>query len=310
MAIAGVDGRALWPLLFIILWLSACASKPTLDKPLPRADIHLHYKWNQSEVTSLADAVATLEQENIVLAGVIGTPPVLAQHLQRHAPDRIFSWYGVYRQPGDWSRWMFDETLVERARVAITRDGYAGIGELHLIGGFAPRWDTPVIAGLLHLSAEFQIPLLLHVEFSRPDYLISLCQQEPRARLLLAHAGATLKAEAVARALAACPNLWWELSARDPERYVDASIVDAAGVLRPEWRVVIEAHAKRLLLGSDPVWPVEQLNPWDEPDTGWMRIGRFWAAHERWLTQLPADMAADIRLHNALRFMGRALNPK
>ena len=29
------------------------------------------------------------------------------------------------------------------------------------------------------------------------------------------------------------------------------------------------------MTGSDPVWPVAQLNPWDEPDTGWERLGQF-----------------------------------
>ena len=167
-------------------------------------------------------------------------------------------------------------------------------------------FDTvPVITGLLELSAEFRAPLLLHVEFGRADYVIKLCEQRPDARLLLAHAGAPMHARQVRRALDACPNLWWELSARDPWRYTASSIIDENGELLQEWRQLILDYQQRLMLGSDSVWPVEQLNPWDEPDTGWQHVGKFWDAHEKWLRQLPADVAADIRLNNALRYFGR-----
>ena len=59
------------------------------------------------------------------------------------------------------------------------------------------------------------------------------------------------------------------------------------------------------MLGSDPVWPVQQLDSWDRDDTGWQEIGRFWGAHERWLAQLPTDVAEAIRYGNARRFFGR-----
>lgn len=268
----------------------------------PKADIHLHYKWNQAEVTSLEKALEILDKNEIELAAVIGTPPELALQFQEKAKGRVFPWYGVYRNPGDWSRWAFDPATLTAAKQAVTDGGYEGIGELHLIGGFVPSWSTPVISGLLNLSAEQQIPLLLHVEFSRANYLIGLCQHEPKSKLLLAHAGAPMLADEVRRALNACPNLWWELSARDPLRYVDSKITDEKGVLLSEWKSLILDYSDRLMLGSDPVWPVEQLNPWDEPDTGWDQIENFWAAHEGWLAQLPEKIAGDIRLNNAKKF--------
>lgn len=280
---------------------------PTAVHAQPKADIHLHYKWNQTEVTSIDQALSVLEENDIQLAGVIGTPPELALALHKADPKRVFAWYGVYQQPGDWSRWARDKTLPARIRHALDAGGYAGIGELHLVGGFTPKWDTPVIQEILSIAKEKDIPVLVHVEFSRADYLIGLCQSAPEVRLLLAHAGAPMPVGEVRRALSACPNLWWELSARDPLRYVSSPIVDGEGALKKQWRDLIHDYSERLMLGSDPVWPVEQLNPWDEADTGWYKIGSFWQAHEQWLSQLPAPIADAIRLTNAQRFFGGGL---
>lgn len=52
-------------------------------------------------------------------------------------------------------------------------------------------------------------------------------------------------------------------------RYVDSRITDEAGMLLPEWKSLIVDYSDRLMLRSDPVWPVEQLHPWDQPNTGW-----------------------------------------
>jgi hypothetical protein len=58
------------------------------------------------------------------------------------------------------------------------------------------------------------------------------------------------------------------------------------------------------MIGSDAVWPVQQLDPWDEPDTGWENLDRFLDFHRGWLTGLPPEMAERIALTNALAFFG------
>jgi predicted TIM-barrel fold metal-dependent hydrolase len=273
----------------------------------PLADVHMHYKWSQQETTAPEEAIAILERNGIELAVIIGTPPELVQQLRRLDPQRVLAWYGPYQTRADWYRWYQQPEVLERAEAALESGDYVGIGELHLIGGFAPKWDTPVIDGLLKLSAKYKAPLLVHVEFGRADYLIGLCQRHPGARLLLAHAGAPMRPGEVRRALEACPSLWWELSARDPWRYSASVIFDEQkGALKPGWRELIIDFSDRLMLGSDPVWPVEQLDSWDTPDTGWNEIGRFWSAHERWLKQLPEEVANAIRYGNAMHFFGRA----
>lgn len=56
------------------------------------------------------------------------------------------------------------------------------------------------------------------------------------------------------------------------------------------------------MIGSDPVWPVEQINPWDEADIGWQELSRFLDFHREWLSHLPDEAARKIRLSNAKSF--------
>ena len=268
----------------------------------PLADVHVHYKWSQKEVTPAEDAVRTLRENNISLAVVIGTPAEYALELERLAPERVIPIWSPYRVPGDWSSWPYDKGVLQRARTALATGRYAGIGELHLIGGFVPDWRTPVISGLITLAEEYEVPILVHTEFSHTAYLIELCRAHPELRILWAHAGAILDTAQVAEVMATCPNVWSELSARDPWRFVNNPITDSDGVLLPNWRGLIEAYPDRFMIGSDPVWPVDQLDGWDVPDTGWEHYQRFVAFHRAWLAQLAPVVADKLRMLNARAF--------
>jgi hypothetical protein len=282
----------LWPLL--------------LFAQQPVADMHLHYKWSQQDVTAPADAMAFLDAQNIVMGVVIGTPAELALELVRLAPQRIVAIYGPYRIGGDWHRWAHDESVIMRTRSALASGLYHGIGELHLIGGFTPKpGSSGVLPALMRLAAEFDVPIMLHTEFSRPDFMLQLCGDFPDTRILWAHAGAILAPRQVARVLDACDNVWAGLAARDPWRFVDHPITAADKQLLADWRELLLVYPERFMLGSDPVWPVEQLDAWDRDDTGWQQLGRFWDYHRHWLQGLPADVARRIRCENAVRLFRR-----
>jgi len=237
---------------------------------------------------------------------VIGTPAELALELARLAPQRIVAMYGPYHIGGDWYRWAHDEGLVARARTALESGLYHGIGELHLIGGFAPKLGaSTVLSGLMRLAAEFDVPVMIHTEFSRPDIMLQLCERFPDTRILWAHAGAILSPPQVEKVLGSCDNVWAGLAARDPWRFVNHPITSGDGRLLPAWRELLLAHADRFMLGSDPVWPVEQLDAWDRDDTGWQELGRFWDYHRHWLQDLPAEVARGIRCGNAVQLFRR-----
>jgi predicted TIM-barrel fold metal-dependent hydrolase len=145
---------------------------------------------------------------------------------------------------------------------------------------------------------------MLHTEFSRNTYLLELCLAHPRLKVLWAHAGAILPPAAVEEVMRACPNVHTELSARDPWRYINNPITGEDGSLLPAWRALVERYPDRFLVGSDPVWPVEQMDSWDEPDTGWQEYARFVGFHRQWLGRLPGDVAEKIRLRNACALFG------
>lgn len=274
---------------------------------LPVADIHLHYKWSQQEVTSPADAVAVLQQQGIVMGVVIGTPAELALELKRLVPGRVVPIFSPYRVGGDWQRWVYDPEVVIRARAALASGDYHGIGELHLIGGFAPRLEKAVVLqALMTLAAEYDVPIMLHTEFSRPDFMLKLCVRYPDTRILWAHSGAILPADDVARVFDTCDNVWGGLGARDPWRFVDNPVTNDDGMLLPAWRALLLRYPDRFMVGSDPVWPVDQLDRWEEADTGWQELGRFWDFHRNWLAHLPDDVARKIGCENAVKLFGMA----
>ena len=282
-------------LLFLLLIQPAL-----LSAAAPVVDMHLHYKWSQQDVTTPEAALRALDREQVVLGVVIGTPAELALLLADRAPSRIVPIYSPYRVGGDWYRWARDPGVVSRARSALASGHYSGIGELHLVGGFAPRsMSGGVVSELLQLGEEFEVPVMLHTEFSRPDPMLALCRDHPRTQIIWAHAGAILPPAEVARVLAACDNVMAGLAARDPWRFVDHPITDERGQLLPEWRALLLRYPDRFMVGSDPVWPVDQLDRWDEADSGWQELDRFWDFHRRWLAQLPDEVATRIACRNA-----------
>jgi len=267
----------------------------------PVVDAHLHYKSNQAEVTSRQEALAVLRANGVEQAVVIGTPPELALKLYELAPGLILPIYGPYTRPGQWYAWQHRPELVDEVRKGIQEGPYRGIGELHLIGGFALRWrENAVLKGLLAIGGAYDVPVLLHMEFSKAEPTLSLCRGNPGNRLVLAHAGAPLPVEEVRRVLETCPNVWVDLAARDPRRYVRNPIADAQGRLLPEWEGLVRTHPTRFVVGSDAVWPVEHLDAWDEPDTGWEHLGEFLDFHRRWASFLPPEIAVRVLRDNAL----------
>jgi predicted TIM-barrel fold metal-dependent hydrolase len=238
---------------------------------------------------------------------VIGTPAELALLLQSRAPERLVPIFSPYREGDDWYRWAYDETTVTRARTALASGQYHGIGELHVIGGFAPTLaKARVLKQLLSLAAEFDVPVMVHTEFSRPDFMLKLCQQFPDTRILWAHSGALLPPEAVDLVLERCSNVWGGLGARDPWRFVNNPIIADDGTLLPEWKALLLKYPSRFMVGSDPVWPVDQLDRWDVADSGWQELDRFWAFHRSWMAQLPDAVARQIGCENAVALFGRS----
>ncbi len=284
------------------LLLGGCATSP--PGPPPFADVHLHYNWDHAETISAEEAAAMLRERNVVFGVVSSVPSAFAARLVAEGEGRIVALWSPYYRTGNRHDWFFDEGVVTAARAALASGDYAGLGEMHLTAGLGPRRDNPVVQGLLQLAREFAVPVLIHTDASSHRYFLPLCRQYADVRFLWAHAGGILGPDELEPLLAACPNVWLDLAARDPWHY--GGIADEDGTLPPDWRAFILRHADRIMTGTDPVWNAHQAYKWDEADQGWAHYDRMFEYQHRWLATLPPAAAEKIRLQNALRFFGRS----
>lgn len=288
--------------------LSTVSGEAAADDPPPiappLADVHLHLNWDQLEVVDTAQALRRLERNGVVLGVVSSTPPVLAARLAEASGGWVIPMFMPYLEPVRKRDWFLDERVLPAARAALASGVYRGLGEMHLIVGFAPSLEThnEVIDGMLALAVEFDVPASIHAEASSYRYFEPLCRRHAKARIVWAHAGGVLPPGQVARLMRACPNVWVDLSARDPMRYGKVHpITERTGGLTGPWRDFVIAFQDRVMVGSDPFFR-ESLNSWDGPNTGWNYLDTLTAFHRAWIDRLPDDVARKIRLDNAVRF--------
>jgi hypothetical protein len=288
-----------------VLLLLVAGGRAAAEGPPPFADIHLHYNWDQEEVTSPETAIDRLKANNVVLGVVVGTPSERALKLRKAGGKWIvplFSPYIHHRGRLDWHR---SPEVLDEAREGLESGRYFGIGEVHFAAGSPPGWDNTVFQGLLDLARKHDVPVLIHTESSAHGYFEPVCRNNPEVRFQWAHAGTRLGPEEVGRLLEACPNVWAELSARDPQRF--GGLATPEGELKPGWRALFKRFPERFMTGSDPVWPPGSAHRWDVADTGWDHLDPFLAFHRRWLDRLPEELARKIRLENALAFYAPVL---
>ncbi|MFP4131043.1 amidohydrolase family protein [Thiohalospira sp.] len=291
------------PILLTAL-LAGCAgvSGDGDEQPAPFADIHTHYNWNQAEVTDADEVTAAFARHNVSLAVVVAEPSSNALEIPDTETTEVVPLFSPYIRPGIRPEWHRDDRVLEEARAGLEAGKYQGIGEVHIGGGsFGP--DNRNFRGLMELAAEFDVPVLLHVEASRADYTMEICGDHPDVDFLWAHAGGILGPDEVRRAVAACDNLWVELSARDPWHY--GRLADAGpdeDRLRDGWEELIADYPDRFMTGTDPVANAHETYRWHEANRGWAMYDDIMAFHRGWLDQLPADLARRVRLTNAHEF--------
>ena len=264
----------------------------------PIADVHIHYKWSQSEVTSPEQAVALLEKNNVQLAVVFGTPPEMALELESVAPQRVIPFYQPYINNLLKPSWFLNKRVPAAVRTALASGKYHGVGEIHVSDGLGPRLDSKIFNDVLSTAAEFDVPVLIHTNASSHRYMQRICTRHERTRFIWAHAGG-LDANEVGKLLKACSNVWVEFSARDPFKSIGEQVADESGTLRHSWLELIQQYPDRFMLGSDPIWPITEIDSWHSADTGWDTINALYAYHNSWLNRLDSNLAEKIRFKNA-----------
>jgi len=272
------------------------------DQPRRIFDVHLHFSYDQASETTPQEAIEILKSQNVVYGVVSSTPPNMALDLKAADPQRVLALWRPYFDANSRHNWFNDARALPEARKALASGNFIGIGELHMISGLGASPGNSILNGLIRLGIEYNVPLLVHTETSSHKYFLPLCKRYPRARFLWAHAGGRLGPDEVGALLEQCQNVWVEFSARDHWRYVQDPIVDEQGRLLEGWLALIKRYPDRFMIGADPVWPVENLHSWDQPDTGWNKYREYLNFHRTWLARVPEPLADRIRYDNAYQF--------
>jgi hypothetical protein len=281
----------------LLAWSSAAIPAP------PFADVHVHFNWDQRELIDAGRVVDKLAAAGVEFAVAAGTPSALALELARASGGRVIALFSPYIHELGRRDWYLDPRVVAEAKAGLSAGDYHGIGEVHFMAGFPPRFDNRVFVQLMALAGEHRVPVLIHIDSGNEEAFLSICRAYPSLDILFAHAGGNLRAIHIRRIVEACPNAWIEFSARDPWRY--GGLAGDDGLLLPEWRRLVLEHPDRFVTGTDPVWKVTRTQSWDQADDGWDYFEQLIAWHRAWLADLPEDVRRKISVENARRLFGR-----
>jgi len=285
---------------FILPFIFALMCSANAEEPF--ADIHIHYNWDQAEVTSVSDVVKELESANTQLALISSTPTELALSVRQAAGDWVVPLFSPYTHELGKRDWYRDKGLLEKVEKGLRSKTYFGIGEIHLMAGYPPNASNPNFLGLMALAKKYNVPVLLHVDSGDEHYFLNICQKHNDVKILFAHAGGNLSAKHIERVLNSCPNVWVEFSARDPWRY--GGLTDDTFVLLKEWSKLVLNYSDRVLTGTDPVWRVTRTQSWDQSDDGWNHYQKLFTYHQKWIAGLPKSVQKKIRWENAKTLLG------
>ena len=125
------------------------------------ADIHVHFNWDQRELIDAAAIVDKLQRGGVEFTVVSGTPSELALELQRAGGDRVVPLFSPYTHEFGKQDWYLHPRTVELAEEGLRSGRYRGIGEVHFMLGFRPRFDNPVFERLLDLADDYRVPVAL-----------------------------------------------------------------------------------------------------------------------------------------------------
>ena len=260
------------------------------------ADSHIHFNWDHRAETSAQQVIEILEQHDVGLTIVAGTPSPLALELREKGGDWIIPFFSPYIHESGKRDWYLDERVVEQAKSGLQEGLYFGIGEVHFMNGFRPRTDNKIFLQLIELAAEYEVPMLIHIDSGNEKTFLNLCLSNPNIRLIFAHAGGNLRPAHIETILQQCPNVWIDFAARDPGRYDGISKQDHT--LLPDWKALVLAYPDRFITGTDPVWKVTRWSTWDTDDEGWTHYQKLYDYHWTWLNDLPKEVRKKIAWEN------------
>ncbi len=255
------------------------------EPPLPLFDAHVHYNAASRTRFSPQAILAKLDAAGVTCALVSSTPNDNTLVLERRAPDRIVAFARPYRSYRDRRGWFADRERLAQLELWASGEAFRGVGEFHL---FERQLNSEVIRALVGLAREPGARLQAHGD---AGMIAALFQRSRDIVVIWAHAGADPQPRRLARLLERYPNLYVDLSVRNP-------LIAPSGRLDPAWARLLERHPTRFLAAIDTY----------SPDR-WARYGALVDETRRWLRQLSPRTAAAIAHGNATRLLGCGHRP-
>lgn len=213
-------------------------------KDLPIFDAHIHYNHDVWDAISPDDAIRRLRAQGITRMMVSSSGDEGTQRLFKEDPSFVVPVLRTYRKKGTIETWMYDETVIPYLKSRLEKYRYAGIGELHIDGEQA---YTPVMQAVIGMAKKYDLLLHVHSDAQAVEFIF---KQYPEARILWAHAGFEYGV-LVGKMMDKHKNLWADLSFR-------GEIINE-GRLMKAWRILLERHPDRFLLGIDTYTPQRWL---------------------------------------------------
>lgn len=263
-----------------LLTATACAVEP-----LPIFDAHMHYNIEARDSYPPVKVLEIFRQSNV--RGILATsrPNEGSARLLKAAPAAspaltVVPFIRVYRDRADYGTWHKNPEIVamiEREFADGEMKGKVrGIGEFHLYGDEAKSKE---FAQIVAFAQKNGLWLHAHSDEAAINYIFTLA---PKAKIIWAHTGFSVPTERVAAMMKAHPDLMGELSYRN-------DITDG-GKLSKQWRALFTTYPDRFLLGSD-CWVTER----------WAQYGEIMDYYQRWLAELPREVATKIAYRNGER---------
>ncbi len=263
---------------------------------LPLVDSHAHLIPH----VSLERLVTAMDESGVIMALLSSRNPDVLRAQKRY-PKRFIPSFRFESPRG----WPLDPGALPRLEEDLKKGLFKAIGEVHLRAYAnpivkAPPYnipvDSPPVLNLVDLAAKYRVPLLIHGEAEFSQELTRMLGHNRGAKVIWAHAGGG-GADIVRQMLEGNPNLYADLSARDPWRQGRrAPILDNKGILLKAWKELLEDYSDRFLVGLDA------YAPGDED-----RMALFARFHRQVLGQLSREAAEKIAYKNALKLLGLLL---
>ena len=244
---------------------------------LPIFDAHIHYRRPDWTAYTPERVLSILAQAGVRRAIVSSTPDDGTLMLYDRAPAGIVPFLRPYRTRDDMGSWPRDPAVGAYVEERLNkRNVYRGIGESHF---GADDVEAPTVRRIAELAKARGLFLQCHIDETTVEKMLTTY---PGVKILWAHAGMSSTAATVGLLVDRYPMLWVELALRTD--------VASDGTLDPAWRALFIRHPERFMVGTD-TWTTSR----------WEDVRTATAAVQRWLQQLPREVAEQIAWKNGER---------